>query len=284
MQSVLHQSYSDFELLVIDDNSSEDLKAISDSFGDARVRYFKRDQNGGAAAARNTGYEHAVGEFIAFQDSDDLWLPGKLERQVAMLEEQNSNVGCVTGPKILYGRDNNYNYGVGKVAYAPSAGRWITLEEDQLKRSLLENRISLQNALFRRVNLPDAPLFDASMRANEDWNFTIRLTQGTRILEDHEPVVFSYITPGSVSQDGRRNLMGTIRILRNNESAYTRYPKEHALMLYKIGNLLIGSGRPRAGLRIIVKSIKIDPSLALRFMLKMGRDVGKRALRVVLKK
>ncbi len=265
MQSVLDQSFRDLELIIADDASSEDVEGLVKGFSDPRVRYVRRQINGGAAAARNTGVAQARGRYIAFQDSDDLWLPGKLERQVALLESQPPQVGGVTGAKILYGRDNNYRYGVGKVAYAPAAGRWMTLDEDQLRRSLLENRISLQNALFRRASLPPEPLFDELARANEDWEFTVRLTQYTKVHEDPEPVVFSYILPGSVSQNTRRSVMGTIRILRNNRVIYDRYPREQSKMLYKIGTQLWDLGKRRAAARIIMKSLKSRPENALRF-------------------
>jgi glycosyltransferase involved in cell wall biosynthesis len=278
MRSVLDQSFSDLELIVSDDASNEDVEAVVRAVGDRRVRYIRRHVNGGAAAARNTGVAAARGRYLAFQDSDDLWLPGKLERQVALLEQQPAEVGGVTGAKILYGRDNRYLYGVGKVAYAPTAGQWMTLEEDQLRRSLLENRISLQNALFRRDCLPPEPLFDDLSRANEDWGFTVRLTQATKVLEDRDPVVFSYITPGSVSQNMHRTALGTLRILQMNRCVYKRYPAEHGRMLYKIGAQLIEVGHPRMGWRLIWASVRSRPANSVRLAGKLAKDLAGRVI------
>ncbi|MFZ7094178.1 glycosyltransferase family 2 protein [Primorskyibacter sp. 2E233] len=276
MRSVLDQSFGDLELIVADDASSEDVGAVVKGFNDPRVRYVRRESNGGAAAARNTGISLARGRYIAFQDSDDLWLPGKLERQVALLESQPPEVGVVVGAKILYGRDNEYNFGVGRVAYAPPAGRWLTLEEDQLQRSLLENRISLQNAVFRRKAMPDEPMFDLVARANVDWIFTVRLTQRTKIFEDPEPVVFSYISADSVSTNRRRALMGRIRVLQVNRAAYERYPAEHAKMLGQIGVLLIREGRARAGRGALRKAIRVYPPIMLGLA---GKSIGAGARR-----
>ncbi len=128
MRSVLDQSFGDLELIIVDDASTENIEAIVADFGDPRIRYLRLDHNSGAAAARNVGMAETRGQYIAFQDSDDIWLPGKLARQVELLEGQPPNVGVVTGLKILYGRDAARVYGPGRVARTavpgdvPSAG------------------------------------------------------------------------------------------------------------------------------------------------------------------
>ncbi|RUV79272.1 glycosyltransferase family 2 protein, partial [Mesorhizobium sp. M1A.F.Ca.IN.020.32.1.1] len=137
--------------------------------------------NGGAAAARNTGLKNATGDYIAFQDSDDIWLPGRLEKQLALLCSLPDHVGAVTGAKIIYGRDSNFNYGPARVAFAPPPATRLCPDEDQLERLLTENRISVQNTLFRNGCLPGSEWFDPCARANEDWEFAIRLVQHTSV-------------------------------------------------------------------------------------------------------
>src|SRR5262245_44206142 len=102
--SVLMQSHTDLEVIVVDDASTEDIEALVRSIGDDRVRYVRRNSNGGAAAARNTGLAEARGSYIGFQDSDDLWLPDKLSRQLSAFETLPNEIGVVTGGKIVYGR------------------------------------------------------------------------------------------------------------------------------------------------------------------------------------
>ena len=82
IRSVLDQTYQDWELIVVDDASTDDIPGIVKGFTDGRVKYIRHDENKGAAAARNTGIQAARGAYIAFLDSDDEWLPEKLERQV----------------------------------------------------------------------------------------------------------------------------------------------------------------------------------------------------------
>lgn len=258
-ESVLSQSFRDLELLVVDDASSEDVASVIREIGDPRIRYIRRERNGGASAARNTGLAAARGELIAFQDSDDLWLPGKLARQVAQLDALPRAVGAVTGAKILYGADRARNYGPGKVAYAPAAGRWLSLEEDQVRRFLTENRISLQNALFRRDCFPEPLWFDPRAKANADWEFTIRLVQHTKVYEDVEPVVFSFISGDSISRSRRKRIQGLLTILRKNRALFRAEPKALSANLLVLGRGLIRIGKPRAGRRFVLRAVALDP-------------------------
>lgn len=86
VQSVRDQTFTGWELLVVDDCSPEPIADILDSFADERICYLRLDRNSGVAAARNTGIENARGRFIAFLDSDDLWLPEKLEKQLSFMQ------------------------------------------------------------------------------------------------------------------------------------------------------------------------------------------------------
>jgi len=187
MRSVLDQSYDDLELIVVDDASKEDIEAVVKAFDDPRCRYLRMPQNGGAAAARNYGLQHVRGKYIGFHDSDDLWLPGKLDRQVKLLDEQPPEVGVVTGLKILYGRDKGFRYGPGRVDCAPDPATRITLKEDQVKHSLLENRIPLQNALFRRECMLTMEWFYPLAKAHTGWDFVVWRVQHTKLLESIAP-------------------------------------------------------------------------------------------------
>ena len=86
IQSVVDQTFSDWELLIIDDCSKESMEDIADSFQDSRIRYVRLLSNRGVAKARNAGIAEARGRYIAFLDSDDLWLPKKLERQLDFMQ------------------------------------------------------------------------------------------------------------------------------------------------------------------------------------------------------
>ena len=84
---VLAQTYENWELIIVDDCSTDDTDAIVAGYTDARIRYLKNEKNSGAAVSRNRALREAKGRWIAFLDSDDLWSPEKLEKQIAFMEE-----------------------------------------------------------------------------------------------------------------------------------------------------------------------------------------------------
>lgn len=87
IQSVLNQTYSNWELLIVDDCSSDNTDEVVKSFQDERIIYLKNEKNSGAALTRNRALREAKGEWIAFLDSDDLWSPQKLEHQISFMKE-----------------------------------------------------------------------------------------------------------------------------------------------------------------------------------------------------
>lgn len=270
-ESVLNQSFKDLELIVVDDGSSDNTADVVKALGDERVRYLRLEVNGGAAFARNKGLAAARGEFIAFQDSDDLWLPGKLSTQLAQFETLPDDVGVVTGLKIVYGRDANWNYGEGRVACAPAPSGRLRLEEDQVKRCLSGNRISLQNALFRRTCYPDRKWFDPCAKADEDWEFTARLAQHTRIFEDVKPFVLAFISPDSISRESRKTLIGLIRIIKKNRHQLSQYNDIYANHLITLGRSMYRFGKSRWAFRFILAGLMKNPPAALSLVGQASR-------------
>ncbi len=126
VESVLLQSYTNWELLIVDDCSTDDTDdVVAQLLGDSRIKYIKNSENSGAAESRNRALREAKGKWIAFLDSDDLWEPFKLEKQIAFMKnngyhfsytnyieiEENSkpNGKAVTGPKRIT-KSGMYNY------------------------------------------------------------------------------------------------------------------------------------------------------------------------------
>lgn len=126
IESVLAQSYSYWELIIVDDRSTDDTDdVIGQYLADARIHYIKNDTNSGAAVSRNRALREAKGKWIAFLDSDDLWEPDKLQKQISFMRENDyhfsytnyieideksvPNGTKVTGPKCI-SRHGMYNY------------------------------------------------------------------------------------------------------------------------------------------------------------------------------
>ncbi len=89
INSVLAQTYSNWEMIIVDDCSTDDTKTVVERFDDPRIRYICLESNSGAAIARNTALKSAKGKWIAFLDSDDIWLPEKLEHQIKFMKDNN---------------------------------------------------------------------------------------------------------------------------------------------------------------------------------------------------
>lgn len=94
IESVLSQTYENWELLIVDDCSTDETDHIIEQYRDPRIRYFKNDKNSGAAVSRNKALREAKGRWIAFLDSDDLWMPEKLEKQIAFMENGGYHFSC----------------------------------------------------------------------------------------------------------------------------------------------------------------------------------------------
>lgn len=125
INSVVSQTYTNWELIIVDDCSTDNTDLIVKKLNDNRIRYFKNDNNKGASISRNRALKKANGKWIGFLDSDDLWLPEKLERQIAFMEnngyhfsytnyceinEKSEFLGLkVTGPKKIT-KIGMYNY------------------------------------------------------------------------------------------------------------------------------------------------------------------------------
>jgi glycosyltransferase involved in cell wall biosynthesis len=189
IRSVLGQSSGDFELVVVDDGSADETAEVAASFDDPRVRYVRLARNAGAAAARNVGIRMARGRFLAFQDSDDEWLPPKLAKQMAVFERGPSGLGVVYS-------DMQRVWGDGTTSYlaAPdvlsgrlvSASVWFYQVCD----------LGVQSTVIRREWLDAAGHFNEELPALEDLEMFIRLSRLCAFEHLREPLVRYYDTEG----------------------------------------------------------------------------------------
>ena len=97
VKSALSQTYDDYEILIVDDCSTDHTRETVSAWDDERVRYTRHTENRGQSGALNMGIHNASGQYIAFLDDDDEWVPTKLEKQVAVLESSDPKVGLVYG-------------------------------------------------------------------------------------------------------------------------------------------------------------------------------------------
>jgi glycosyltransferase involved in cell wall biosynthesis len=193
IRSVLGQSYRDFELIVIDDGSTDETSVVVDGFSDPRIRYLPLPRNTGAGAARNVGIRIAKGKFLAFQDSDDEWLPSKLSKQMSAFKSGTAKLGMVYSDMQMILRDGTVNYFA-----APSVLSDCLI--NPATRFYQVHNLGIQSAVIKREYLDEAGPFNEELPAFEDLEMFIRLSRRCDFQHLREPLVNYYDTQG-ISQD-----------------------------------------------------------------------------------
>lgn len=259
--SVLDQGFADLELIVVDDGSTDSTRDVVGAMGDDRIRLISTPRQG-AAAARNAGIAAAAGELIAFQDSDDRWLPGKLAAQVDALDGADAQTAVVYG--VMEGRRD----GVHRLVPAPSEPR---LSGDL--RAILPryNLIGTPSAVVRAAALRSVGGFDPTLRRFQDWDLWLRLAVDHRFLFVDQVVVEFEDTIGSITADGRAYFESLERLLGQHETLFRCAPE--ALVQYRL-QLAAEALRRRHLFRAVghgARAVKAGP-------IRVARSTGRRAL------
>lgn len=226
--SVLGQAFQDWELLIIDDASDDDSAAIAGDAarGDARIRPLCLKENRGAAGARNAGLLQARGQFIAFLDADDRWLPEKLSRQIAFME--------ATGAALSF---TGY---LRRDARGALLGHVRAEAEISYDRLLERNHLGCLTVIYDRAQTGDQPMPDLPRQHDYAlWLRIVRLFGPARGLP--QPLAEYTVAPGSLSGRKLAAAADTWRVLRQCEGlglaravpaflSYAAYGLRHRLL------------------------------------------------------
>lgn len=169
IESVLNQTYQGFELIIIDDGSKDNTVEVINKFQqkDNRIIYLKHDKNKGGSAARNTGIKASRGEYIAFLDSDDEWLPEKLEKQINVFKKSSDNIGLVYSGYYEVLEQN------GEVL-----SKIIPIFKGDIYKNILKSNIlGSPTPLIRKICFEKAGLFDETLLSCQDWDLWIRIAK-----------------------------------------------------------------------------------------------------------
>ncbi len=233
IHSVLRQTCSDFELIVVDDDPAMSARVVALSFADPRIIYLAHHKAKGGSAARNTGLGRARGRFVAFLDDDDTWRESFLSRMSAALAVAGPDVGVVACDVEFIGKDG-----------ARCRNHASTHRRGHVFEAMLcgERAIVGTVALVRREVFNICGGFDEALPSAQDWDMWIRASK--RFSFDHLDEVLADVRDYGerISSDPLRPIASRMRILEKYAGDFDQYPQARIILLKRLGklNALIG--------------------------------------------
>jgi len=248
MQSVLNQTYRDWEMIIVDDGSTDNTEEVVKGYKESGIRYIAHKSNLGISAARNTGIKNSKGKYIALLDSDDEWFPEKLSCQMKIFQEKDLKYGvvCTSGYMI---KDDK----VISVKAIPND------LDDFYKIFLFKNVIWSSSVLIRKECFEKLGLFDEHLKSCEDWEMWIRISKYYKFIFLKTPFITYLIHPGQISENLSAKIEARKRILLKYQEELKSRKFLYSHHYYKIGNICCLTGKIREGRKYLLKGIMIYP-------------------------
>lgn len=185
IQSVLLQTYKNYELIIVDDRSTDNTKDVLNSFHDERINYVINDRVRGGAGTRNAGIFRAKGEWVAFLDDDDIWLSSKLEQINKMIQKVDYTVGLIYSGIATYDFDKKQE----KSIYIPDKQGWI--QNELLYKNYIGSfsAVAIRNSLLKEVGG-----LDERFKGMQDMELYVRIANRTRIVCIKEVLVYKRVS------------------------------------------------------------------------------------------
>lgn len=201
LESVFTQTLSPFEVIVVDDCSDDETVQMVRDYADPRLRCIMLERNSGAQAARNRGIREAKGDWIAFLDSDDEWLPEKLGKQVKVLAESSFDPWAVVHSNAIWLDTTTGKLLQEKVPAVEGADVYPLLltKPGPLFPGMLVSRLALEKINYLDENVP----------SYQEWDTSIRLARYCRFIYMREPLFVYHLHAGeTISKNKKRGLLG----------------------------------------------------------------------------
>lgn len=269
IQSVLDQTFRDFEIIVVDDGSTDDTFQVVSPFGDP-VRYI-RQANRGPNAARNTGIRTSTGKYVALLDADDLWLPHKLESQIPLIEA-DPEVGLVYASMYLFDSET------GAIVdwHPPSRCR----QGHVLRQLYMDQFVPSPTPLIRRKVFDEVGYFDESVVSPDDWEMWLRIAARYKFAFVREPLAM-YRVHASIAGSKHYDLyeMEMLAFFEKAAKIYSRQLgslRRLRLSTFKesMGWRLVERGNRHVGRGKLLEAIRFSPFRLRPYLLLMASFVA----------
>ncbi|MBW4664429.1 MAG: glycosyltransferase [Chroococcus sp. CMT-3BRIN-NPC107] len=268
VESVLQQTYQNFEIIVINDGSQDETLAVINNIQNQKIKLFSYS-NAGLSASRNRGFARACGEFITFLDADDLWTKDKLEAQLEALQ-QNPQAAVAYSWTDHIDEDGKF---LRPASYTSCNG-------NVYERILVGNFLACgSNTLIRTQALKQVGGFDESLNSAEDWDMWLRLAPYYEFVVVPRPQVLYRISPYSMSVNIFKMEAASLQVIErayNQAPESLQYLKQESLgFLYKflMSKALQDNVKKQRGLKaakVFVNYLKQDLSLFKSSRLKIS--------------
>jgi len=279
IRSVLAQTYQDFEIIVVDDGDKESAGAVVSSFEKQNIRYIKNNPpKQGGGATRNRGIEEADGEYVAFLDDDDEWMPTKLEKQVFALD--SSGVGASHCGLVVI--DN----ATDKVVREDLPGESGVV--DIFDRTLFRCYIWTSELVVRRALLLKEQ-FDPTFKKNQEWDLQLRLAKLTKFVAVNEVLVRLNVLGEDEHMGGSGNVKniasGFERLLEKHHVAYAGAPKARARQRFMLAMFQKKYGdfeNMKRNIAIAFKATPYNKTILIHYLLsRLGKKIYTSTIQLV---
>ena len=249
VKSVLEQSYQDFEIIVVDDCSSDHTAAMMESLGRPEIRYLRHDRQLGGAAARNTGIHHSTGEYVAFLDDDDEWYPEKLGRQMSMMLASPADVGGIYTGYFIVDRSNGQ-----------MRSQMVPTERGELYESLLAGNCigSTSSMLLRRNCFETVGVFDERLPSFQDYDLWLRIARKYHFDCIRQPLL-KYFVHGDKIWTNPQALTQGLELMLKKYGYSTAFRRKCGIYYLGLGVQYCEANRFKAGRNALLRSVRLNP-------------------------
>ena len=232
IDSILNQTYKNFEFIIVDDFSNDDTEKIVKEYNDKRIKYIKLEKKCGSNYARNLGLKYSNGEYITFQDSDDYSIPSRIEEELKSLKDENVDLVFSSFYKTSSKNEEkiqNINKEKIKVEIFPNK----KIKNDEILKVLLYRNVITTQVLFGKKMVFEKEKFDNKITRFQDWDLMIRVASKFKVFHLDKPLLYMFIQNDSITKSYKKGYESLELIYKKYENMFNNEQK--CRILFRIG-------------------------------------------------